>query len=146
MLQDRYRNQNYSHHMVTADEQVLYEKLATQLPPGETVLGSPFTGAQFSSIWSGHAVTIPHTTSNPKPDVRLVSLRFKSFTTDPRVCAAVKRLKVGVVVDDFDRLPVTDERQSSYSGLVDLYNTPGLTPIGYGASVVIYRVGDCRER
>jgi hypothetical protein len=61
------------------------------------------------------------------------------------VCAALKRLKVGVVVDDFDRLSVRDTRQSSYSGLVDLYDTPGLRPIGYGASVVIYRVGDCRE-
>jgi len=53
VLQDRYRNQNYSHHLVTWDEQALYEKLAVQLPAGETVLGSPFTGAQFSAIWSG---------------------------------------------------------------------------------------------
>ena len=90
-------------------------------------------------------MVIPHTGSNPTPDVALVSQQFKSFTTDPQVCAAVKRLKVGVVVDDFDRFFVTDVRQSSYSGLVDLYDTPGLTPIGYGASVVIYRVGDCKS-
>ena len=55
VLQDRYKNPNYSHRMVTADEQVLYEKLASQLPAGQTVLGSPFTGAQFSAIWSGHS-------------------------------------------------------------------------------------------
>jgi hypothetical protein len=144
VLQDRYRNQNFSNLMVTADKQVLYEKLATEIPAGETVLGSPFTGAQFSAIWSGHGVAIPHTTSNPIPDVALVSKEFKSFTTNPQVCAALKRLKVGAVVDDFDRFWVTDERQSNYSGLVDLYNTPGLTPIGYGASAVIYRVGDCK--
>ncbi|MHB8185108.1 MAG: DUF6541 family protein [Dermatophilaceae bacterium] len=145
VLQDRYTNLNFFNHMVTPDEQVLYEKLATQIPAGETVLGSPFTGAQFSSIWSGHAVVIPHTTSNPTPDVALLSRDFKSFTTDPRVCAAVKRLKVGAVVDDFDRFWETDDRQSSYSGLVNLYDTPGLTPIGYGASVVIYRVGACKS-
>jgi len=145
VLHDRYSNLNFSHHMVGPDEQVLYKRLATQIPAGETVLGSPFTGAQFSAIWSGHEVVIPHTTSNPRPDVALVSRRFKSFTTDPQVCAALKRLKVGAVVDDFDRIFETDERQSSYSGLVDLYNTPGLTPIGYGASVVIYRVGDCQS-
>jgi len=144
VLQDRYRNVNFSHLMVTADEQVLYEKLATQIPAGEKVLGSPFTGAQFSAIWSGHGVVIPHTSSNPTPDVRLVSVRFKSFTTDPTVCAAVKRLKVGAVVDDFDRFQANDDRQASYSGLVDLRGTPGLTPIGYGASVVIYRVADCK--
>jgi len=143
VLQDRYANTNFSHHMVTADEQVLYEKLATQIPAGETVLGSPFTGAQFSSIWSGHRVVIPHTGSNPTRDVALLSQQFKSFTTDPQVCAALKRLKVGAVVDDFDRFMVTDVRQSGYSGLVDLYDTPGLTPIGYGASAVIYRVGNC---
>jgi hypothetical protein len=145
VLQDRYANANFSHHMVTADEQVLYEKLATQIPAGQTVLGSPFTGAQFSGIWSGRGVVIPHTGSNPTPDVALVSQHFKSFTTDPQVCAAVKRLKVGAVVDDFDRYSQTDERQSSYVGLVDLYGTPGLTPIGYGASAVIYRVGDCKS-
>jgi hypothetical protein len=145
VLQDRYRNQNFSHHMVTADEQVLYEKLATQIPAGQSVIGSPFTGAQFSAIWSGHPVAIPHTSSNPTPDIRLVALRFKSFTTDPTVCAALKRLKVGAVVDDSDRFQAADERQSSYSGLVDLQRTAGLTPIGHGASVVIYRVGDCRS-
>jgi hypothetical protein len=145
VLHDRYNNANFSHLLVTADEQALYEKLATQIPAGETVLGSPFTGAQFSGIWSGHRVVIPHTSSNPTPDVALVSQKFKSFTTDPQVCAAVKRLKVGVVVDDFDRYGPTDQRQASYSGLVDLYDTPGLTPIGYGASVVIYRVGDCKS-
>jgi hypothetical protein len=143
VLQDRYVNTNFSHLMVTADEQVLYEKLATQIPPGETVLGSPFTGAQFSAIWSGHQVVIPHTSSNPTADVALVSQQFKSFTTDPKVCAAVKRLRVGAVVDDFDRFFVHDERQSSYAGLVDLFDTPGLTPIGFGATAVIYRVGPC---
>ena len=145
VLQVRYDNANFSNLLVTADEQALYEKLATQIPAGETVLGSPFTGAQFSAIWSGHRVVIPHTGSNPIPDVALVSQKFKSFTTDPQVCAAVKRLKVGVVVDDYDRYGQTDERQATYSGLVDLYDTPGLTPIGYGASVVIYRVGDCKS-
>ena len=145
VLQDRYTNRNYSHLMVTADEQVLYEKLATELPAGETVLGSPFSGAQFSAIWSGHGVVIPHTSSNPTPDVRLVSEEFKSFTTKPAVCAALKRLKVGAVVDDQDLFWVTDKRQGSYSGLVKLFDTPGLTPIGYGSSVVIYRVGSCRS-
>jgi hypothetical protein len=143
VLQDRYTNLNYSNHMVTPDEQVLYEKLATQMPAGATVLGSPFTGAQFSSIWSGHGVVIPHTSSNPTPDVLLVSLRFKSFTTDPAVCAALKRLKVGVVVDDQDKFWPTDPRQVNYDGLINLYDTPGLTAIGYGSSVVIYRVGAC---
>jgi hypothetical protein len=145
ILQDRYTNRNFLNHLVTPDEQALYEKLATQIPAGETVLGSPFTGAQFSSIWSGHAVVIPHIISNPTPDVALVSRDFKSFTTDPQVCAALKRLKVGVVVDDWDLFWPTDERQSNFSSLVNLYRTPGLTPIGYGSSVTIYRVGACQS-
>ena len=145
VLHDRYRNSNFSHLMVTADEQVLYERLAVQLPVGETVLGSPFSGAQFSAIWSGHGVVIPHTSSNPTRDVALVSEQFKSFTTNPKVCAALKRLKVGAVVDDQDLFFVNDKRQGIYSGLVNLYNTPGLTAIGYGSSVTIYRVGGCRS-
>jgi hypothetical protein len=145
VLHDRYTNRNYSHLMVTPDEQALYQRLATQLPAGATVLGSPFTGAQFSAIWSGHRVVIPHTSSNPTPDVALVSQEFKSFTTDPTVCAALKRLKVGAVVDDQDLFWASDKRQATYSGLVKLFDTPGLTPIGYGSSVVIYRVGACRS-
>jgi hypothetical protein len=145
VLQDRYANQNFKNHMVTPDEQALYAKLATQIPAGETVLGSPFTGAQFSSIWSGHPATIPHFTSNPPSDIALISIDFKSFMTDPAVCAALKRLKVGAVVDDSDRFWPADIRQPDYSGLVDLYNTPGLTPIGHGASTTIYRVGVCKS-
>jgi hypothetical protein len=145
VLQDRYTNLNFKNHMVTADKEVLFEKLATQIPAGETVLGSPFTGTQFSSIWSGHQVVIPHVTGNPPPDVALVSQDFKTFTTDPAVCAALKRLKVGAVVDDFDRFWPTDTRQGDYAGLLDLSGTPGLTPIGYGESATIYRVGDCKS-
>ena len=145
IVQDRYSNMGFSLHLVTKDEQVLYERLATLLPAGETVLGSPFTGAQFSAIWSGHGVVIPHTTSNPIPDVALVSQALKSFTTNPKVCAALKRLKVGVVVDDIDLYQPHDERQADYLGLVGLSATPGLTPIGHGATVVIYRVGSCQS-
>jgi hypothetical protein len=61
------------------------------------------------------------------------------------VCAALKRLKVAVVVDDFDTFWPTDTRQQNYSGLLNLSDTPGLTPIGYGASVTIYRVGPCQS-
>ncbi len=145
ILQDRYSDRNLSHHLVTADEQVLYEKLATQLPAGETVLGSPFTGAQFSAIWSGHGVVIPHTTSNPTPDVALVTANLKTFTTDPTVCAAMKRLKVGAVVDDSDLYQPGDIRQGDYAGLVNLAGTPGLTVIGSGVSAVVYRVGQCQS-
>ena len=143
ILQQRYNNLNFSHYLVSADEQALYRDLASQIPVGETVLGSPFTGAQFSSIWSGRDVVIPHTTSNPTPDVALVAQRFKSFTTETRVCAALKRLRVGAVIDDVDRFQVTSEHQSGYSGLINLGGTPGLTPIAHAASATIYRVGDC---
>jgi hypothetical protein len=144
VLQDRYSNLNFRNHMVTPDEQALYAKLANQIPAGMTVLGSPFTGAQFSAIWSGHPVVIPHTGSNPTLDVALVSQDLKSFMTDPAVCAALKRLNVGAVVDDFDLFWPGDIRQGTYSGLLNLYDTPGLTPIDYGASVTIYKVADCK--
>ncbi|GAA1255190.1 DUF6541 family protein [Oryzihumus leptocrescens] len=143
ILQDRYTNLHGFNHLVTADEQEMFTKLGKQIPAGTTVLGSPFTGAQFSSIWSGHPVVIPHITSNPKPDVALVQRQFKEFTTNPEVCAAVKRLKIGAVVEDYDTFWPTDSRQKNYLGLVDLVGTPGLTPIGYGESSVAYRVGDC---
>lgn len=145
VLQDRYTNLDFKNHMVTSDAQALYVKLATQIPAGGTVLASPFSGAQFSSIWSGHQVIIPIVTGNPPKDVALVSQDFKSFTTDTAVCAALKRLKVAVVVDNFNRFWPTDSRQVNYSGLVDLTDTPGLTPIGYGDSVTVYRVGPCQS-
>jgi len=50
---------------------------------------------------------------------------------------------VGAVVDDLDRFFWKDDVPAGYAGLVDLRGTPGLTPIGFGVSVVIYRVGDC---
>jgi len=145
ILQDRYTNLHGFGHLVTADEQAMFTKLGRQIPPGTTVLGSPFTGAQFSSIWSGHPVVIPHVTNNPSPDVALVQRQFKDFTTDPQVCAAVKRLRIGAVVEDYDTFWPDDSRQKQYLGLVDLVGTPGLTPIGYGESSVAYRVGSCRS-
>ena len=56
-----------------------------------------------------------------------------------------RSLKVGVVVDDSDRFQANDERQASYSGLVNLAGTPGLTLIDKGLTASIYRVADCKS-
>ena len=119
------------------------ETSAARSRPARRCWEAPSPGPS-SSTWSQRGVVIPHTTSNPTPDVRLVSHSFKSFTTDPAVCAALKRLKVAVVVDDSDRFQANDERQANYSGLVNPAGTSGLTLIDKGATAAIYRVGDCK--
>jgi hypothetical protein len=143
VIQDRYTNLQGDQKLVSSDKQALFEQMATLLPPGGSVLGSPFTGVQFSRIWSGHDVVIPHLNSKDKPDVELLKGRFKDFMTDRSVCDAVKRLKVVAVVEDYERFWPTDGRQYLYAGLQDLAGTPGLTPRAYSESAVVYTLADC---
>ncbi|HET7399933.1 MAG TPA: DUF6541 family protein [Intrasporangium sp.] len=131
--------------LVSPRERTLYESLSTHLRPGQSILGSPWSGEVYAGVLSGHPVVFAHLDTAPTPERRLLAARFKDFTTDPRVCAAVKALHVGVVVEDSDLLWQHDPRTRTYPGLTGLAGVPGLTRIGTGDTATAWAVGDCRS-
>lgn len=132
--------------LVSDPERTLYESLASRAPANATIIGNPWSGEVYAGVLSGHRVVFGHMVVPASPERSLLAARFKDFTTDPAVCAAVKKLDIGIVVEDShlfwaDR----DNRTRSYPGLTDLSGVPGLTPIGSGGTAKAWKVGACRS-
>jgi hypothetical protein len=143
VLLDRYTNNQGDQKLVSSTKQQLFEEMPKLLPPGGKVLGSPFMGVQFSRIYSGHDVVFPHLNNQDKPDAELLGRDFKNFMNDKAVCAAVKRENVVAVVEDYERYWANDYRQERFSGLEDLWGTPGLKFKAASGTTLLYTLADC---
>jgi hypothetical protein len=145
VLLDRYTNMQGDQKLVSSTKQHLFEEMPALLPPGGKVLGSPFMGVQFSRIYSGHDVVIRHLNSAEQPDVELLERQFKTFMVDKNVCDAVQRQHVVAVVEDYERYWATDGRQEKYSGLEDLWGTPGLKFKASSGTTLLFTLDDCSK-
>ncbi|QGN56665.1 hypothetical protein GKE56_00730 [Nostocoides sp. HKS02] len=65
--------------------------------------------------------------------------------SDKAVCAAVKREHVIAVVEDYERFWPTDARQERFSGLEDLWGTPGLKFKASSGSSLLFTLADCSK-
>lgn len=134
-------------YLVTPAERTLYENLGHEIGPDQTILGNPWGGTVYAGVLADRPSLWNAFTSATSPDLKLLVERFKDFRTDPAVCAAVKRLKVGAVVEDTQLLwkDGGDPRPLKYPGLTGLDNVAGLTVLGRADTTTAYSVGDCRS-
>ncbi|MDR6861626.1 DUF6541 family protein [Phycicoccus sp. 3266] len=125
-----------------APEQALLRSLGRIVPPGESVAGSPWTGASLSGPLGGRDAVFPHLSGGWGSDRELVAARLDEAATDPGVCAAVRRLHVGYVLDGPSTFWPDDPRQDAYPGL-RVAGAPGFEPVATGGRLTLYRVTAC---
>lgn len=136
---------NAPHHLVNAGEAAMFERLKTKIPAGMTIAGDPFTGEALAGVLSGHPV-IYATFGQPRvPDRQLVAAEFSAYQESRDVCAAVKRLKIAVVITGRHYFMENANRHRWFAGFDRLAHTPGLTKIDSGGGATAYRVGNCRS-
>lgn len=131
------------HPIVNAGEEAMLKRLAPLVPVGKTIAGDPFTGEILAGVLSGHPVVYPAFGRPIEPDRALVAARFSEYRTDRSVCAAVKRLRIGVVIDGPHFIMETPAQLTRFSGFANFGSIPGLTAIAAGGGAVAYRVGPC---
>ncbi|HET8766817.1 MAG TPA: DUF6541 family protein [Pedococcus sp.] len=125
-----------------APEQALLRSLGRIVPPGESVAGSPWTGASLSGPLGGRDAVFPHLSGGWGADRALVAARLDDAATDPGVCAAVRRLHVGYVLDGPSTFWPDDPRQGAYPGL-RVAGAPGFEPVATGGRLTLYRLTAC---
>lgn len=140
-------SQSYAHaphKLVTSGEAAMLRRLGDKLPAGQAIAGDPFAGEILAGVLSGRPIVYP-TFGRPRPgDRMLVAQRFDQYRSDPEVCAAVKRLAIGVVVSGPHFYMETPGRRSWYQAFDSVATIPGLTLIDSGGGAAAYRVGACQ--
>ncbi|MGN6161473.1 MAG: DUF6541 family protein [Marmoricola sp.] len=129
--------------IVNADEAAMLKRLRTQVPAGMAIAGDPYTGEVLAGVLSGHPVVYATFGHPSQADRKLVAMSFNRYQADPAVCAAVKRLKIGVVVTGDHFLMETPAQFRRYAGFENLAAIPGLTAIDSGGDATAFRVAPC---
>lgn len=132
------------HQLVTPGEAAMLRRLKDEVPVGRAIAGDPFTGEILAGVLSGHPI-VYSTFGQPRTKDRvLVAEQFDQYRSNPQVCAAVKRLGIGVVLSGPRFFMETRGRQGWYPAFDSVATIPGLTPIDSGGGAVAYRVGSCQ--
>lgn len=136
--------------LITPGQEALFTQLASAAPAGLSVAGNPYTGAIFAGILS-HRVGIFQKLAPPTDLASaLVGARFSSYQSDWLVCAAVKSLKIGAVVDGqtyrgetaADHVPYAGfDHLDAMTGLTVMHDRSGNSLSSGGATA--YSVGNC---
>lgn len=151
---DTYQGLTADRTLVTPAEMALFQRtLGTTGDADGTggVVGDPFGGAMFATLASGRPSVVNHfgqnlvrgTPAGQLSDTARVVYHFDRLTTDPQVCAAVRRLHVGYAVEDSRPIWTNDARASSFGALRGLEGRPGLQLVGREGTTSVYRITAC---
>lgn len=127
--------------LLSSDERLLLEELPRFVPPGETVIGSPWTGASLVYAYTGRRALLPHTQGTPGTDAKIILDKLNKASTDPEVCAALDRVNSRYVLD-FGTREVHDG-DHRYPGLENLSRTPGFETVFKVGEAKLYRISAC---
>jgi hypothetical protein len=127
--------------LLSSDERALLQRLPDFVPDGETIIGSPWTGASLVYAYTGHPALLPHTQGTHGPEADIILDRLNQASSDPGVCTALARVNSRYVLD-FGRREVHDGRHE-YRGLEDLSQAPGFEEVYKVGGAVLYRISAC---
>ncbi|WP_206784041.1 DUF6541 family protein [Amycolatopsis sp. MtRt-6] len=123
---------------VTPGEQTAMERLGSLAAPGEWAMNDRFDGTAWTYALTGIRTVAAHfDETSPPRDAVLLADRFRNYSTDPAVRAAVRRLNIHWVILG---KPSTEPGKPYQSGLAGLAGEPFLTEVYRNPDAVIYRL------
>ncbi len=123
---------------VTPGEQSAMAALGTLATPGEWAVNDRFDGTAWTYALTGIRTVAAHfDETSPPSDAVLLANRFRNYSTDPAVRAAVRRLNVHWVILG---KPSPDPGRPYQPGLTGLAGEPFLTAVYRNPDAVIYRL------
>ncbi|OXM71332.1 hypothetical protein CF165_01525 [Amycolatopsis vastitatis] len=123
---------------VTPGEQAAMAELGKLAKPGEWAMNDRFDGTAWTYALSGIRTVAAHfDETSPPSDAVLLANRFRDYSTDPAVRAAVRRLNIHWVILG---KPSTEPGKPYQPGLIGLADAPFLKEAYRNPDAVIYRL------
>ncbi len=123
---------------VTPGEQTAMAELGARAGPGEWAMNDRFDGTAWTYALTGIRTVAAHfDETSPPADAVLLANRFRNYSTDPAVRAAVRRLNIHWVILG---KPATEPGHPYQPGLTGLAGEPFLRAVYRNPDAVIYRL------
>ncbi|WOP20097.1 DUF6541 family protein [Raineyella sp. LH-20] len=119
--------------------------LSAQMPPDAVVAANPWRGGQFLYLL-GPQRTVIRTEKVYGSDVSQISDGLKRVTTDPAVCAAVKRQGVGYVITGGTMTTGNEQWYAKYAAIDEVGEQGGFRVVARADPYTLWAVPDCRVR
>jgi hypothetical protein len=127
--------------LLSADERQLLDTVEDIVPEGETVVGSPWTGASLVYPLADRESVTPYVFGGRNDNVTLILERLSDVTRDPAVCEAVENEESYWVLD-FGLREVHDGAHAS-PGMLDLARNAGLELVSSVGEARLYEITAC---
>lgn len=131
--------------LVDADELALLRRLPELVPAGVTVVGNPWDGSALSWAVGRRQAVFPHMTGAWDPDRVLVAAHLDAVATDPAVCQAVRRLRIGYLFVSDGLLWGGDPQARAFPGIDAAATVPGFTEVAHSGGTRLLRITSCAQ-
>jgi len=126
---------------VDRDEYALITQLPALVDNGKVVAVDAWGGGAFAYALTGVPVSAYSLQYKPSSALEVVESRLNRAAGDPAVCAAVRELRIGYVLD-FGAKRISAFRKD-LPGFSDMAEAPGFVPVASRGHAVLYRVDAC---
>lgn len=142
-LQVTYHETSSSWSWLRPSEQAALVELATHVPAGVVVAANPWRGGMFLYPLTGVELLYPTNFSLTLPDRRVLGTGLDRIATNPEVCAAARRQRVGYVITGGDSHLWGYYDNPDYAGIDATVLNGAFTPIAAAGPYVLRAVPAC---
>ncbi|WP_371706691.1 DUF6541 family protein [Pseudarthrobacter sp. NIBRBAC000502772] len=130
--------------MLTPDERALLGRVADHVPPESVIADNPWNGSSLAYAYAGRRVLTPHLFAGKDPVRELIDQRLKLEPADPVVCDALRRTRVGFILDFGSNYMIDLEGSNDFPGVTDIGNVAGFELVdSEGPNAKLYRITSC---
>lgn len=128
---------------LSSDEYKLLERLPSKVPEDAVIAVNPWNGGSLAYAFADRKVLEYFQTQRSNPDLRIIAGNLANAETDPKVCPAVRKLKVTYALDFGNQYLMNHSSSLMYPGLQDLEKSPGLQLVDSEGEAKLFKVTAC---
>ncbi len=129
--------------ILSSDEYKLLDRLPSQVPENAVIAVNPWNGGSLAYAFADRKVLEYFQTQRADPDLRIIANDLANAGTDPKVCPAVRKLKVTYALDFGDQYLMDHPSSQMYPGLQDLEKSRGLQLVDSEGEAKLFKVTAC---
>ncbi|MEU4745174.1 DUF6541 family protein [Actinosynnema sp. NPDC023658] len=126
--------------LVTDEMRAFYARIADDIPEDGRVIGNPFDGSVMLWALADREVVFPHFLVSADPDEAYLGQHLREAATDPEVCRALARQRVGHVLIGKQEPNTLGGR---YGGIAGVQDAKGFELVDRSGESRLYRITAC---
>jgi hypothetical protein len=134
---------DFKESILSSDEYKLLDRLPSEVPEDAVIAVNPWNGGSLAYAFADRKVLEYFQTQRADPDLRIIAENLANAGTDPKVCLAVRKLKVTYALDFGNQYLMDHPSTRMYSGLQDLEKSRGLQLMDSEGEAKLFKVTAC---